>query len=508
MELQRRLGSMVRSVPPGQQVVIGVGVVVLVMASVLFFRWVTEPSYTVLYSDLEGPRVQEVIDELEAQGVPYQLEAAGSRVMVPRSDVYEVRASLASAGVEGTVVPDGYELLDGQSLTITDFQQRVTYQRALEGELAKTLMAMDAISQATVHLVIPEDPLFEDERQTATASVLVAPSRTLGQGEIESIVFLVSSSVEGLEAENVTVADSAGATLQAAGEDGLVAGIGNRNLRQTREFESALTQDLGGLLSTVLGPGRASAVVRAQLNFDERSVESETFDTEPVPLREQTVEEEFAGQGAAPGGALGVDGGDVVANGDGEYDYTRSEVLREYGIDRQVSSIVEAPGTIERMSVAVVVDDGTNTGAAPAQPEEVERLVAAAVGLDPTRGDVVEVSAIPFPAPVDEPAPAPEAEEVPLLDMVPQIAGAVLLLVVAVSLLVMTRGRRRQPVEITDGGPAPAAIAAPRSPEALPIAEQAVDVGPSPIQENVIDLVQGQPEEIATLLRSWLADRR
>lgn len=507
MGIQQRLQSMVRSIPPGQQVAMGVGLVILVMASVLFFRWVTSPEYTVLYSDLDGARVQSVIDELEAQGVPYQLEAAGSRVMVPRSEVYEVRASMAGAGIEGAVVPEGYELLDGQSLTITDFQQRVTYQRALEGELAKTLMAMDSIASATVHLVLPEQPLFEDERQPATASVLVVPERSVGQSEIDSIVFLVSSSVEGLEADNVTVANSDGTTLHAAGEESLAAGIGNRNLRQTREFESMLASDLSGLLTTVLGPGRASTVVRAQLDFDQRSLESETFDDDGVTLREQSTEEEFTGDGAAPGGALGVDGGQVVAGGDGEYEYNRNEVLREYGIDRQISSITEAPGEIERLSVAVVVDDGTNTGAAPVESAEVERLVAAAVGLDPGRGDVVEVSATPFPAPAEEPVAVPAEEEAVWQDMIPEIAGGVLLLLVAVSLLAMTRGRKQQTAALAEPA-SPAPIPASRSSEALPVSEEPQQIGPSPIQENVIDLVQGQPEEIATLLRSWLADRR
>lgn len=507
MEMQRRLQSMLRSIPPGQQVAIGVGLVILAMASVLFFRWVTSPEYTVLYSDLDGARVQTVIDELEAQGVPYQLEAAGSRVMVPRPDVYEVRAAMASAGIEGAVVPDGYELLDGQSLTITDFQQRVTYQRALEGELAKTLMAVDSIERATVHLVLPEQPLFEDERQPATASVLVVPEGSVDQTEIDSIVFLVSSSVEGLEADNVTVANSDGTTLHAAGEETLAAGIGNRNLRQTREFESMLSNDLSGLLSTVLGPGRASTVVRAQLDFDQRSLESETFAEDGITLREQTTEEEFTGNGAAPGGALGVDGGQVVADGDGEYEYNRNEVLREYGIDRQVSSITEAPGEIQRLSVAVVVDDGSNTGAGPVDPDEVERLVAAAVGLDAGRGDVVEVSATPFPAPAEEPIETAAAEEGgSWQDLIPEIAGGVLLLLVAISLLAMTRGRKHQPAALAAATPAP--IPASRSPEALPVNDEPQQIGPSPIQENVIDLVQGQPEEIATLLRSWLADRR
>lgn len=505
MEFRQRLGAMIRSIPVAQQVGIVVALIVLILASIMFFRWVTTPSFTVLYSDLEGSQVQAVIDELESQGVPYRLEAAGTQILVPRSQVYEVRAAMAAAGIQGTVVPQGYELLDGQSLTITDFQQRVAYQRALEGEIAKTLMAMEPIESATVHLVIPEEPLFEEERKPTTASVLVAPVRPLTDAEVESIISLVSSSVEGLEASNVTVADASGTVLHAAGEDSTGAGMGSRALRQTREFETLLAQDLSSLLTTVLGPGRASVVVRAQLDFDQRMSESETFGKEePLALKEQTMEEEFTGAGAAPGGALGVDGG-VVATGDGEYEYTKNETLREYGVDRVVTSITEAPGSIERLSVAVVVDDGSQTGATPISVDDVERLVAAAVGLDTLRGDLVEVSAIPFPAADDAPTAVEEPEESPIQAHLAEIAGGALLLIVALSLLFMGRSRRRRPVE---AALKPALEPAPTL-EALPVgAPEAVVPAEPNIHEDVVDLVQSQPEEIAALLRSWLADRR
>ena len=124
MEFRQRLGAMIRTIPPAQQAGIAVALIVLILASVMFFRWVTTPAYTVLYSGLEASQVQSVIDELESQGVPYKLEAAGTQILVPRSEVYEVRASLAAAGIQGTVVPQGYELLDGQSLTITDLDRK------------------------------------------------------------------------------------------------------------------------------------------------------------------------------------------------------------------------------------------------------------------------------------------------------------------------------------------------------------------------------------------------
>ena len=506
MDLRQRLGAMIRSIPPAQQAGIAVALVILVLASFMFFRWVTTPSYTVLYSELEATQVQTVIDELESQGVSYRLEAAGTRVLVPRSQVYEVRAALAAAGVQGAVVPQGYELLDGQSLTITDFQQRVAYQRALEGEIAKTLMAMKPIQSATVHLVMPEEPLFEQERKPTTASVLVAPVRSLTDAEVESIISIVSSSVEGLDRADVTVADASGMVLHAAGEESTGAGMVSRTLRQSRQFEQLLANYLTSLLTTVLGPGRASVVVRAHLDFDLRTRESETFGREEAPtIREQTMDEEFTGTGAAPGGALGVDGG-VVATGDGEYEYTKNETLREYGVDRVVTSITEAPGTIERLSVAVVVDDGTQTGATPVPVEEVERLVAAAVGIETGRGDVVEVSAIPFPAVDDVPAteePAPG----PIDARLPEIAGGALLLIVALALVFMSRSRRRA-VELT----AQPALEPARALEALPVGAGAdvTALGPTrpDLHEDVVGLVQSQPEEIAALLRSWLADRR
>src|SRR5690606_1404068 len=160
MEFRQRLGAMIRTIPPAQQAGIAVALIVLVLASVMFFRWVTTPAYTVLYSGLESSQVQAVIDALESQGVPYKLEAAVTQILVPRSEVYEVRESLTAAGIQVTVAPHGYELLSAQNLTITDVQQRVAYQRAREGEIAKTLMAMQPNESVTVHLVIPEEPLF------------------------------------------------------------------------------------------------------------------------------------------------------------------------------------------------------------------------------------------------------------------------------------------------------------------------------------------------------------
>ena len=393
MERRNRIGEMLVSLPLAHQIVIGIAAVVLAMAAFVFFQWISTPSYTVLYSQLDDTTLATVVDELERQGVPYEIEAGGARVLVPKSQVYQVRASLAAAGVQNGALPQGYSILDGQGLNVSDFRQRVDYQRALEGEMALTLLAMNDISAATVHLVIPEESLFVEDEEPVTASVLLETSSPLSELEIETVTFLVASGVEGLEPQNVTVADVDGDVLHAAGDIASDTAVSNRNLRMTRDFEAALAGDVRNLLAAVVGPDSASVVVRAQLDFDEQSVETQTYDEESaVPLREQTIDETYNGAGTPPGGTLGVEGETIVSDTTGEYTYDRSEAIREYGIDSVISREITAPGKVEQLSVAVVMDDGSLTGAPVPEVAEIEELITAAVGLDTARGDSLSVS--------------------------------------------------------------------------------------------------------------------
>jgi flagellar M-ring protein FliF len=507
MERRNRIGDMLISLPLAHQVVIGIAAVVLLMAAFLFFQWVSTPSYTVLYSNLDDATLATVVDELDRQGVSYEIEGGGSRVLVPKADVYSVRAALATAGVQSGAAPQGYSLLDDQGLNVSDFRQRVDYQRALEGEMELTLLAMNDITGATVHLVIPEESLFAEDEEPVTASVLLETSADLNELEVETVTFLVASGVEGLEPKNVTVADVDGAVLHAAGDIAADTAVSNRNLRMTRDFESALASDVRALLASVVGEDSASVVVRAQLDFDEQSVETQTYDEDSaVALRESTLDETYVGAGTPPGGTLGVEGETVVTDTSGEYTYDRSEVVREYGVDSVISREITAPGKVEQLSVAVVMDDGSLTGVTVPEASEIESLVSAAVGLDTTRGDTISVSAIPYPVPEvveDEPAAVESASMDPMA-MIPQAIGGLVLLIVMGALLMMARGSSKKTqaaaVEVVQpalqpstGGTAPA------------VGE--TDDGAS-IHPEVMNLVQRQPEEIAVLLRSWLADRR
>ncbi len=247
-------------------------------------------------------------------------------------------------------------------------------------------------------------------------------------------------------------------------------------------------------------------VVRAQLDFDEQSVETQTFDDESaVALRESTIDETYTGAGAPPGGTLGVEGETIVSDVTGDYTYDRSEVIREYGVDNIISREITAPGKVEHLSVAVVMDDGSLTGAPVPATTEIESLITAAVGLDTVRGDTISVSTVPFPVPEEVEAPeAAAAAPMDIMSMIPQFIGGLVLFIVTIALLLMARGGKKgkgetidlaQPAALTSGEQATAGALAGRA--------EGAEIHP-----EVMNLVQRQPEEIAVLLRSWLADRR
>lgn len=512
MDVIGSLRQAFRNATVSQRVTMGAAITVVVLAAVAFTSWVTTPSYAVLYSDIDPAQLSSITSELEANGIDYRLEAGG-KVLVPQQAVYQARADLAATGIQGAVVPAGYELLDQQGLSVSDFRQRVDYQRALEGELARTLTAMASIQTATVHLSIPEEALFAENQEPVTASVLVDPTTTLDTGQVDSIAFLVASSVEGLEPGQVTVASTDGTVLQAAGDEQTATGSGNRQLQATQAFERSLASDINTMLGTVMGPGRSSVVVRATLDFDERSTESETYAAESAtPLREQIINEAYNGQNAGDGGTVGVDGEEIAEIAeDGSYEYSRDEQTTEYGVDRVVVRTSEAPGTIQRLSVAVVVDDGSLTGAPAVDTEQVRSLIGAAAGIQAERGDTVEVSAVAFP---EGSVPTEELPEEPLdvFGLIPTVLSGLALLVVAVAFFLMSR-KSKQPDVAVDPESVRLALEAQRGQLALSAKlDSASQIEAPPIdgamQSQVKEMVEQQPEEIAMLLRSWLADRR
>jgi flagellar M-ring protein FliF len=518
-KLRTRIRGLISIVPPSQRVVMVAAVALLIAGMVVFGRWLTAPSYTLLYSGLDDKTLAEVIDQLDTQKVPYKLDGGGSQILVPRQEVYKIRAAMAKNGVGGSSAPAGYELLDSNSLATSDFKQRVAYRRALEGELSKTIMAMDGIDNATVRLALPSDSLFEQDRKPETASILVHSSKPLSASQVQAVVFLVSSSVEGLEPGNVTVADATGQVLSAAGQDGLPGTGQDRNAAQKKEYESGLVSQIQGLLGAASGQQVASVVVNADLDFDQATTETETYEpASQVALKEQTSSEKLTGNGATASGVPGVTGGAAAAaSGQQGVNYEKTGGTTEFGVNRTVTKTTTAPGTVKKLSVAIMLDDGSKSGAKVPKPDQVEALVAAAVGLDRNRGDTIEVTPVAFPKTSDKAAGADGGSSAggSLGDKVGQFAGVAVLLIVAVGLFLMSRGRKKAVLEpVLSGlpsGPATEALPAGGMSAGAPAAalgRGAAELPERGAREEVLDLVQRQPEEIAALLRSWLADRR
>lgn len=526
-QLKQRFRTLTGAFGPAQLTIIGVLGVLALIAGMAFYKWASAPSYSVLYSGLDASDTAAVVEQLNSQGVAHKVSGDGNTVLVPADKVHTVRLAMSAAGLPsgGTV---GYELLDNQGLTTSEFRQKVDYQRALQGELTRTLTAIKGVSAATVHLAIPEERLFSDDEEPTRASVLLRTNGPIGDEAVQSIVHLVASSVPGLEPANVTVADVDGRVLSSPGN---TSNLTNRQLDLTKQYETQLGNDASTMLAQVFGSGHAVVRVSAQLNFDESERESETYDpTNATAVREQTESETYTGGDNAAGGELGVDPvqGDVPSDAT---NYERTKESREFGIDRVVERSRVAPGRVERLSVAVVLDA---TADPVPDPTKVESLVAAALGIDAERGDSIVVDTIEFDttlataAEEAEAAVASKESQEQLMTFARTGVGALVLLLVVFFLIKGTRGQKIDELDVDDEALAHALAAAGGSAGALPAAARArmaagvgagvpagVGAGGVPAlpaagsyDDQVLSLIDQQPDEVASLLRGWLADRR
>jgi flagellar M-ring protein FliF len=514
-------------------------VVTLLVGGYIFLSWASKPTYTTLFSSLTPEDASLITEKLSSQGVTYQLADGGTRVLVPQSDVYQTRIDLSAQGLPsgGNV---GYSLLDKQGITTSEFNQRVDYQRALQGELAKTIQSIDGVSGATVNLVIPKDDLFTNDNKKPTASVLltVQPGREVTEDQARTIVHLVSSSVEGLQPSDVTVADQTGRILSNDVENNAAAGS-TSNARAEAAVEQQLSDAIEELLTPVTGIGKAVVNVNADLDFDTRSTQTERFDangTSPVQS-ETTNTETLTGTGTDAGGVLG-DTTNIAASGD--TNYAKTETSRTFMNGKVTEIVGAAPGKVQRMNVAVLLDSNLEN----IDRTAIERLVSRSIGFDATRGDQVSVEAMPFDTRTAEEAEkalaAQEAatSRAQLFDM---IRNGLILLVVIIGLIMVWRTTKKALVQSTGGrGPLMLGEGGESDPMAIfdPAQLQAAGIGksfdlrtvaelakvsgsagamPSVAPEalerqhranEVSALIDRQPTEVAALLRNWLSERR
>src|ERR1700710_2716121 len=398
--LKRRAVAAYRAFTPAQLVLAGLLVVLTLVGGMMFYRWVSTPSYAVLYSGLDSKDAADMTTKLQADGVPYKLTGGGTTISVPSAKLDPERLALAAAGLPkgGT---GGWDILDKEGLTASSFRQQVDYQRALEGEIAKTLQSMDGIDAASVHLVLPEEKLFTDEQQHARASVMLTTRRQLSADQVQAIVSTVSSAVQDLDPSAVSITDSDGRLLSKQG------GGSDDQASQQASFEDGQAARAQSMLDQLLGSGHSVVRVAATLNFDKTHSTVKTVDPKKsaVTGSTQTTETYRAPDGSTTGGVVtATDATAGIANTTGNAsEYEKKSEQTTTVPSEQLDETQKATGTVKRQSVAVVLDTTAKNLPPNAQ---VQQLVAAALGLDPKRGDTIVVSSSSFDTSAQTPAPA------------------------------------------------------------------------------------------------------
>lgn len=517
------------------------GVLVAVFIGILLVaRLAGQPSYTVLFANLEPEDAGAVTGKLRELKVPYRLSQGGRTIEVASDKVYDLRLALATEGLPrgGSV---GFELFDKTNLGATEFTQRLNYQRALQGELTRTINRLEGVVESRVHIALPERRLFSEQEEPITASVLLhlRPGYQLSAPQVAGIVHLVSSSVEGLKPQNVTVIDPHGELLSRGGNPSLLSGS---QIELQEAYERRLEAQLRRLADQVLGPGKAAIRVSADLNWDQMETTSETYrpsgpNGQNLPIEEQVRIETYGRRlGRLAGGAPGVAsnlGRPVPASGSpagsepGQYN--SSDTQQRYVVNRVVERRIAAPGKIRRLSIAVLLD-GTISRV---QQAALRNAFAAAAGLDlepPAaggRGDRIEVLPIAFDRSAETQASRAAAEaarqsvRVTLIRNGAAVLVAVLVLLTGLLFLRRLRSPQQGELDLLASGPLP--LAEPGAPPpherarlagepgraALDLEIEGAELNPNATSElphAVRQLAAARPEEVARQLKRWMAE--
>src|SRR4051794_36070302 len=388
-----RFAEAVRGFSIAQRTIALIGIAAVVLGTVALVSWLSKPSYSPLFSGLQAADANSIVEQLRADGVPYQLADGGGTVMVPQDKVYDERLKAAANGLP-TSTAQGYSLLDDMGVTSSEFQQSVTYKRALEGELASTISAMDGVQTASVQLAIPEETVFAKEKADPTASVFIQTDNgvTLTSDQVQAIVHLTSASIEGMEAKNVSVVDASGKVLSAAG-----VGTTGSTDQQASDYEEKVRNSVQAMLDKVVGPGNASVVVAADMSSEsaERVEESFTTPDDAPALNESTSTEEYTGSGAGSSGVLGPDNIAVPDGADGDGTFNSESSTRNNAVNKVTENRTIPSGVLNRQTVSVAVDQAAAAGVSM---DNLTSLVSTAAGIDTQRGDQVTVEVMPFNA--------------------------------------------------------------------------------------------------------------
>ncbi len=419
---------------PTQRVILIAAAVLVAVLVPVMIAWATQPTYAVAYSGLDESDAGAIVEQLKTMGVSYKLE--GTTILVQSDKLYDVRLQIANAGLpKGSSA--GYELFDKNSLGMTEFTQRITYQRAIEGELERTIGSLDSVQAVRVHIVTPEKTLLASDQAPTTASITIQekPGRQLDAGQIRAITYMTANAVEGLTPENVVVVDTNGVVLASGTSDGSSGSISQVDSRRAAELAAAndVQKKVKALLDTALGPNKSVVQASVRLDWSDQEITTTTFQPTPNAIRSsQKTTETYTLDNTGTGGVAGATAnlptpvaGTTTTTGTPTL-YERSEETINYEVAQVENRQIIKPGMVDNISLSVLVDGIEDQQ----QLQTLQTAIAAAAGIDQQRGDQISVQSLAF----DQTYKQAQTEEMAVADrtriitLVAEIIGGLLLL--------------------------------------------------------------------------------
>jgi len=507
-----------------------IGVVVVLALAIatipLLMMLGKEPELVVLFSQLDSEDTRAIIQELGKQGVTYEVGEGGNTIHVPVERVHELRLQLASVGLPESAGV-GFEIFDRTGLGVTPFTQQMNYRRALQGELARTISQISQVDRVRVHLVIPEKRLFASEQKPAQAAVVLTLKRgnPLGGAQVQGIVHLVASSVEGLDPDQVTVVDNHGEVLSQNSADENTK-LTATQIETQRRVEHDLEQRVQTMLDQVLGRDKSVVRVTAPLEFRKVEITEESFDPNSQVVRSENRSQEKVTekgtQAGVPGVRSNVPNDLKPIGGSGPKEAKRKNETLNYEVNRKVSKIIEPTGAIKRLSVAVLVDgtyevaenseeqtegDAGDKKYVPRSEQEIQNLiliVKKAVGFSEERGDQIEMVNVPFETPA-----VPEGEEGMTAGVQAFLGtwGGFLKPVLFFFLGVLVLWFVIRPMALNLSKPSAEAVMLPQTGLPATVTEYEEQITETP-QDKAMKLAADNPATAAQVIRTWIKEEQ
>jgi flagellar M-ring protein FliF len=507
----KNIGDLIKGLSLSRKLMFLGGITLALAALIIAVTLIQTPSYHILFSNLSDEDAGSIVQKIKDQKIPYKVE--GNVIKVPAERLHDLRLQLASQGLpQGGGI--GFELFDKTDLSTTDFVQKLNYRRALQGELSRTIRALPEVEQCRVHLAVPEKSVFVRAAEKPKASVFVKlkAGKRLSKSQVDGIVHLVASSIEGLDPKAVTVVDSKGELLTSVADE--TVGMTNSQLERQQMIEKDLEGRIISMLEPVTGKNKVRAKVAVNLNLTRTEKTEEKYDPDgQVPRSEQrNTEKSTTGTTAgAPGVASNIPGKTPPAASALKGQTDKKNETINYEISKTVSHHIVTPGEVKRLSAAVLVDgsyaaaEGSKEPKYTARTEEeikqYEEMVKKAIGFTADRGDEIKVVNMPFETVPAEDIPPAKTEIIPIA----MEAAKYLLPVIALVLFFLFVIKPLMKV---------AATPRPSEKQALPalslaeIEREKVKELPGKTPKDMIsEWAKDNPKEAASLIKAWLSER-